>query len=746
MNLSTQKIENSLKISVSDSVLTSLPALLGFGLILFAVLFGPVVMLPGTLLQFPLNSVGFGSACVALFCLAAYRSRTYHHGYSQLNMATAGLFLTAVYCSSDLLLRPHGFAHHTFPLLFFLTVAIVAMFFRPSAIYLVALIATLLAGPFAFYSTIGTGLIFSDDHPSFLYRLIQLKQEFPNIPFYNPGWNGGIEAREFFPSGVLNLFLFFSPLIYLFDVTTIYTALVAATLFGIVPVAMYLAGRICDMNGRAALAASALAVCSSIFWYRWAFAYGTMGFVTSVALLPLNIALAARLLDESKPDRIGFGAIFGLTATLTLFWSPSALVLVPTALTALPTLWRQKKRRAVQLAVILILLLNIPWSVAFIKASNVGGFVAGPQADSAFHDKTKFKTEERLSEPPLKHALTELREGINPINPVTVFFGLLGLLTAFRGLTRRLYLAATCSAIILGTFGPILLPHLELDRMFVILALLLTLPAASLISQTQTFISATGEQTGLFRHRLQLACSIALFSLLPGWTWQVSSNQTHETYSAAPPEVFELVDKIRTCGPGGRVMIAGFTLHEFGATDLRTKEVGGGHVAPLPALTGRPIIANSYQHDRWQYSDVVPQEFRNKKDQGVTEFLNLLNVSCVVTHDRFWRNWYSDRPGHFTRLGESGGFQLFSRNGFTPNYFLQGNGEVIEQTGSNVLLRVESGEAVIKFRYLPFLRVDGCAEIAPFEAGPKTTLIKLSGCQPGQPVSIKAASILSRIF
>ena len=41
-------------------------------------------------------------------------------------------------------------------------------------------------------------MLFSDDHPCFLYRLQLLLEQFPNIPFYDIRWNGGYSAREFF--------------------------------------------------------------------------------------------------------------------------------------------------------------------------------------------------------------------------------------------------------------------------------------------------------------------------------------------------------------------------------------------------------------------------------------------------------------------------------------------------------------------------------------------------------------------
>ena len=62
----------------------------------------------------------------------------------------------------------------------------------------------------------GGRLLFCDDHPSFLYRLQLLREHFPNIPLYDANWNAGHNAREFFATGVLNVFLLCAPFIYTF--------------------------------------------------------------------------------------------------------------------------------------------------------------------------------------------------------------------------------------------------------------------------------------------------------------------------------------------------------------------------------------------------------------------------------------------------------------------------------------------------------------------------------------------------
>ena len=108
----------------------------------------------------------------------------------------------------------------------------------------------LASGFFTFLSLTQNELLFTDDHPSFLFRLMQLKEFFPGIPFYNPLWNAGVEAREFFPSGILNVFFLFSPLIYSFDLATHYNQGVAILLFMVVPALSGLAALIAGYGRR----------------------------------------------------------------------------------------------------------------------------------------------------------------------------------------------------------------------------------------------------------------------------------------------------------------------------------------------------------------------------------------------------------------------------------------------------------------------------------------------------------------
>jgi hypothetical protein len=52
-----------------------------------------------------------------------------------------------------------------------------------------------------------------DDHAMFIFRLKLLRENFPSIPFWSPLWNAGFDARDFFATGALNVFLLAAPLV-----------------------------------------------------------------------------------------------------------------------------------------------------------------------------------------------------------------------------------------------------------------------------------------------------------------------------------------------------------------------------------------------------------------------------------------------------------------------------------------------------------------------------------------------------
>lgn len=600
---------------------------------------------------------------------------------------------------------------------------------RPIALAGSALAAALAAAWWGFGATIGGRMLFSDDHPAFLYRLVQLKESFPSIPFYNPLWNGGVEAREFFPSGILNLFTLFSPFIYLFDPVRIYGLLVAALLFAIVPGSILFAARRSGAGQLGAYAAGCLSLASSLFWYRWGLVFGTMGFITSMSLLPACLALCSRLLDPEEPFRARDALITTLCCSLVLFWSPAALVLIPAVL------YGAARARAViakpwaLVAIAALCLISAPWMALFVRTSKVAAFVTstGSRPTSAQvslapggHHKAAMKTQAK----PLK---IRLRETAQACNPLVLCLGLPGLLMLGRRTERRL-LAGTCAWLLaLGLLGPLVKPQLELDRMLVALCHLLTIPTGAAVGKLLSLYLESPAR--LARARAGLSGGMLL--LTPVLVWHVVTNRTPERFHLSSGLVESLSGAIKQHAGDGRTLFAGFILHEL----------DGGHVAILPHLTGKPLIASSYQHDRWRYTDVIPDQFRST-DDGIEKFMDLYNVTAVVTHDSYWRKAFTGAPG-YSRVWHSGAFSLFTRQS-DGSYFIQGSGSVVDQSGDTVRLLVDTPRAVVKFNYHDFLRVNACELSSHVENG--LSFVALAGCPRGVEVVIASVGPIERLL
>lgn len=724
--------------------LVGLSACVALGLVILVIAFGPIILFPRLPLSIPLPSA-YLLALSAILGLVSFFRRSLLP--TRTSLAYAGLILLAIYYSSNLPFRPHSFTQTPSPtltllFLFFISLPILALL--KQRVFVALLVLGVFAALLGMLSTTSGGLIFSDDHPCFLYRLIQLKENFPNIPFYNPLWNAGVEAREFFASGVLNVFLLFSPVLYLLDITHSYTYLVYLLLFVVVPGAAFLAAKIGGYSAATGAVAGILTMSCSHFWYRWTLSYGTLGFALSAALVPLNLVLLTRIVERDSEFKFIHALVFCCSLSLMLLWSPSALMIAPLLLYSLFRIRTALAKRWTIFAFLLLLAINLPWMGIFYKVSNVGDFVAvSPEnpalieskqgaSDAPAHALSKFKIANPAIEnlPWWKQVLKSLRDNAIPVNPLVLFFGLAGLCALQSKQQKLIFSLAVLCALGLGTLGPLIKPQLELERMLIVLSLILSFPAAILVSD---FLAPLNE--GLVRKHIMRAPLLAFLCFAPLWIWRVSSNATSETYHSASPLVSELTQFIVNHPTQDRILFAGFSLHEL----------SGGHLAPLAAWTKKPLIASSYQHDKWRYTDVIPEEFRKRKEQGVLEYLDLMNVSLIITHDRFWRGWFAARPHLFEKVWGSGKFRVFQRIGHHSNYFLEGAGVIIRQDGNQVSLELESSEAVIKFSYLPFLESADCT-LAPFRISPGIVFTRLSNCPKSKPISIKAAPIFDRML
>lgn len=590
----------------------------------------------------------------------------------------------------------------------------------------------------SFFVALDGSLIFSDDHAVFLFRLKLLRENFPSIPFWSPLWNAGIDARDFFATGALNIFLLASPLIYSFHVETIYPWLIAGVLWVITPISIYSAARLFGVAPLAAAISATLSLCTGLFWFRWGLKYGTVGFITSTALLPLVSVVLIRFFEAHKPSwrEIIFMA---LLLTLMLLWSPSGLAIVPIFLVALKHLPRLIKSKRHIIAACLILALNLPWMAMMWKVSGVGKFLNSNTTSSTHQVTTDQNKASAMPASPttyrhkseglnFKKSLSQWHNNAAALNPLIVLLAAPALI-AFSGF-GKLYIIATCIwLLLLGTVGVSLKPQLELDRMIVIFSILASIPIGQYMWRMFSYA-----RLGL-SWRLA-ACFAGAFILIgPFAATSAVLNRSDDTYAILDREVRSMARAISNNSAGGRVFFSGCVLHEL----------SGGHLAPLPFWTDTQMVASSYAHNIWRYEQPIPPELLARGDSGIREYLDLVNATLVAAHEPTWIERFKSHPEEYQQIWRGESFFIFKRLNYSSSFTTRGELKDLEFTANSISFTPLTDSLTLKFKHFPFVTSSSCA-IKPEPSATGFNLISLSECAPGTRVTIKSVSPLRRIL
>jgi hypothetical protein len=283
--------------------------------------------------------------------------------------------------------------------------------------------------------------------------------------------------------------------------------------------------------------------------------------------------------------------------------------------------------------------------------------------------------------------------------------------------------------LLLGTFGVSLKPQLELDRMLVIAGVLSSFPIACLV--TRMFQeSAQG-----LRYRLSAAIVGGFLLASPLAIHKMLTNQLYDKYSFAGPEVARLSESIASLSKGGRGLFTGCVLHQLSE----------GHLAPLPFWAQTPLIASSYAHNIWKYEQPIPESFLREKDMGISRFFDLMNVTVVMAHEPEWRTYLLERPTLYAEKERHKDFIIFERLGYTPSYIAEGSARNFAQNSNSATLTPTSERVVLKFKYFPFLTSSGC-KVAPYAVSSDLSLVELTECPVGQPVTLTSVSPIQRLI
>jgi hypothetical protein len=597
---------------------------------------------------------------------------------------------------------------------------------------------------FSFLSTLGGETISSDDHASFIFRLSVLKDHFPNIPFYYPGWNAGLDARDFFATGTLNVFFLFFPLIILGDITTIYPLIISTLLFILLPLSTFFGSRALGLSRLAALIASALAVCSNLFWYRWALKYGPIGFVTSASLLPFIYGYGWSLFYGESKATSSKKILFILASSLALCWAPAGLALSPLLLAAIVSFILYKERRGELLKIALTIgLIMAPFAIMITAVSNPGKFLQVEKVQGTGKNQSSLAVPPPSSSPANSPTLrgkkkeitydrieTNLRDALVGWNYVVLFLAFAGIILFQRSSARRLYYTTVLTLTTLGAVVSIIKPQLELDRMLVLLGILLSIPAANAVYEIVQWWYNKNSY-------IERAASLFVTGFILAGIFSVGlvvKNRTLERFYIRSEDTGALISTLKNLPGNGRIFFSGCILHEL----------DGGHFAPLSLATKKALVGSAPFHTLWWYTSSIPDYIAKAGEKAISDFINLYNADYVIAHEPTWISFFDKHPHNYKHIRQVGKFVIFEKLDRSNSYILEGEASSLTSSDQSISLTPTTSELTIKFRYFSFLQSSSC-KITPKEVASELSFIHLSECIPGQEVTIHSVSPMKRM-
>lgn len=538
----------------------------------------------------------------------------------------------------------------------------------------------------------GWAALYRDDHPSFMYRFWVFAQSFPQLVYYDPFWNGGGIATFLVSTAVTPLGLLFWPAWRWLPVQAAYTPVLAAAFLVVLPLMAAASVRLVRGSGAAAWSAATLALAVSQYHFLWFLHFGAVGASFALPFFLMACACLYRVLWLDRTDK-RTAALLIPSAAFFLAWPPAALLASAAAAGAVASArrWSWKKIGFLAACAAILALLVLPFGLALLRHRDPLSFAQAGARSVALPAG-------------LRQGLFQLRDHLVQMHPCLVYFGLLGVwFLPLRG-ARALFGTAIAVLALFAGWGEVWHPSLQLSRAGIVLAFAAILPAALWIG---AWTDAPGPRFAPAR-----AAALALLFLGGYNAARIYGNQGIAPYSTMTEEVREMVTWVRRNTPAdGRILFAGPTVHGYGR----------GHVALLPVLTGREMMAVDYFHfspKRVEYQ-YPPRAFR-ETPEDVYRFIDWYNVSDTLTYHAFWKGFFRSQTNAYEER-----ITFPPKNRRTvfgvrrkPDPFLRGAGRV--EAGINrldVTLADPRAEAVLRYNWADGLRAAPPAEVFAHEVG-----------------------------
>ncbi len=564
-------------------------------------------------------------------------------------------------------------------------------------VFAVFAILVMLACGYFLEKATGFKPLYRVDHPSFQYRFASFMETFPHPDFYDPHWNGGKPVPYLVASGTWALAVLWYPLMKIFSIKQLYTPLIAITFLILVPWIGYTSTRLMGGNRRAGWISFLLFMVPGQRYFTHILHYGTTPSIFCLCLFPLILALFWKLLHAEKRRQLATTSLFLTAASaLALCWPGALLPGIPLMLALLSISHHWTPRRILWMCMcagVLILLLH-PLALVPIRYSPINQFLAYQESKTLlemWHNGL--------------HQLSGLLQGIHPL--IVVLGATVGLLDSnrMRGHFMGVFIF---SAGILAGWGEEFSPLLQWERLIIPATLVGAVASGiavehilknfeSLPASKRKILSATG-----------ISWLLSLLILGGYMGTKIFSNQSQMDFQTMPEHTKELVHWLKNEVPeDGRILIAGKAVHGY----------GGAKVANMPLLTGREMMACDYygfstKLVEYQYP---PKEVREQGPDGVFRFLELYNVTHVMTYHKGWKDAFERHPEYYIPRYENGRVKVYEVKR-PSSMLLEGRGTVdADFRRIKAYLDPDQEQVILKYNWNPDFQTEAPAEIFPVD-------------------------------